>query len=47
MINAFRYGLLGVSDIDVTTALVIIVAFIIILFTLALNMLNKGVGIKP
>lgn len=47
MINAFRYGLLGVSDIDVTTALVIIVAFIVILFTLALNMLNKGVGIKP
>ena len=47
MINAFRYGLLGVSDIDVTTALVSIVAFIIILFTLALNMLNKGVGIKP
>lgn len=47
MINAFRYGLLGVSDIDVTSALVIIVAFIVILFTLALNMLNKGVGIKP
>jgi ABC-2 type transport system permease protein len=47
MINAFRYGLLGVSDIDVTTALVIIVAFIIILFTLALSLLNKGVGIKP
>ncbi|MDT8453071.1 MAG: ABC transporter permease [Gammaproteobacteria bacterium] len=47
MINAFRYGLLGVSDIDVTTALVIIVAFIVILFTLALNMLNRGVGIKP
>ncbi len=47
MINAFRYGLLGVSDIDVTTALVIIIAFIITLFGLALNMLNKGVGIKP
>ncbi|MDH5386996.1 MAG: ABC transporter permease [Gammaproteobacteria bacterium] len=47
MINAFRYGLLGVSDIDVTSALVIIVVFIIILFAFALNLLNKGVGIKP
>ncbi|MES0328450.1 MAG: ABC transporter permease [Gammaproteobacteria bacterium] len=47
MINAFRYGLLGVSDIDVSSALVIIVAFIVILFAFALNLLNKGVGIKP
>ena len=47
MINAFRYGLLGVSDIDVSTALVIIIAFIVALFTLALHMLNKGIGIKP
>ena len=47
MINAFRYGLLGVSDIDVSSALVIIVAFIIFLFAFALNLLNKGVGIKP
>ena len=47
MINAFRYGLLGVSDIDVSSALVIIVVFIVILFTFALNLLNKGVGIKP
>ena len=47
MINAFRYGLLGVSDINVTTALIIIIAFITILFSFALNMLNKGIGIKP
>jgi len=47
MINAFRYGLLGVSDIDLTTAFVIIFAFIAVLFGFALNMLNRGVGIKP
>lgn len=47
MINAFRYGLLGVSDIDVTAALAIIIVFIIVLFAFALNLLNKGVGIKP
>jgi len=47
MINAFRYGLLGVSDINVTTALIIIIAFIVILFSFALRMLNRGIGIKP
>ena len=47
MINAFRYGLLGVSDINITTAFVIIIAFIAVLFGFALNLLNRGVGIKP
>ncbi|MCW8831387.1 MAG: ABC transporter permease [Gammaproteobacteria bacterium] len=47
MINAFRYGLLGVSDIDITTAFVIILGFIAVLFAFALNLLNRGVGIKP
>ena len=47
MINAFRYGLLGVSDIDTFTAIIIIIAFIIVLFAFTMHLLNKGVGIKP
>jgi ABC-2 type transport system permease protein len=47
MINAFRYGLLGVSDIDIVTAFIIIIAFIVLLFTFSLHLLNKGIGIKP
>lgn len=47
MINAFRYGLLGVSDIDTFTALIIIIAFIVVLFTFTMHLLNKGIGIKP
>jgi len=47
MINAFRYGLLGVSDIDTFTAIVIIIAFIVVLFAFTMHLLNKGVGIKP
>ncbi len=47
MINAFRYGLLGVSDIDLATAFVIIALFITGLFVFALQLLNRGVGIKP
>ena len=47
MINAFRYGLLGVSDIGIGTAFLIIIGFIIILFCFSLRLLNKGIGIKP
>lgn len=46
MINSFRYGLLGVSDTDITTAMLIIIIFIIVLFSFALYLLQKGVGIK-
>ena len=47
MINAFRYGLLGVSDIDLSTAFVIIIAFIMVLFYFSLRLLRLGVGLKP
>lgn len=47
MINAFRYGLLGVSDIDLTSAFVIIILFITALFFFSLRLLNRGIGIKP
>jgi ABC-2 type transport system permease protein len=46
MVNAFRYGLLGVSDISITMAFIIITLFIISLFTVALYLLSKGIGIK-
>jgi ABC-2 type transport system permease protein len=47
MINAFRYGLLGVSDIDLTTAFIIIIAFIVVLYYFSLRLLRLGVGLKP
>jgi len=47
MINAFRYGLLGVSDIDLTMAFVIIIAFIVVLFYFSLRLLRLGIGLKP
>lgn len=46
MVNAFRYGILGVSDIDVTWALVIIVAFIVALSFIGITLLNRGRGIR-
>lgn len=47
MINAFRYGLLGISDIDLSAAFIIIIAFIIVLYYFALRLLRIGVGLKP
>jgi ABC-2 type transport system permease protein len=46
MVNAFRYGLLGVSDIRVETALVMIAGFVVVLAGFSLWLLHRGVGIK-
>jgi len=46
MINAFRYGFLGVSDIEVTQAYAITGGFILMLTMWALWLLRRGTGIK-
>ncbi|MCL7940688.1 ABC transporter permease [Halomonas sp. ATCH28] len=46
MVNVFRYGFLGVSDIPVGWALAAILAFITGLFGVALWMLEHGKGIR-
>lgn len=46
MINAFRYSILGVSDINPGFALSLILAFTLALAGLALWLLKKGIGIK-
>lgn len=46
MINSFRYGFLGVSDIDLGIAFSVIVLFIIILFSISMVLLNRGTGIR-
>lgn len=46
MVNAFRFGLLGVSDIDVTLAFAIVIVFTLVLFSFCLYLLDKGVGIR-
>ncbi|GAA0568109.1 ABC transporter permease [Halomonas salifodinae] len=46
MVNVFRYGFLGVSDIPVGWALAAILCFILVLFAIALWMLERGKGIR-
>lgn len=46
MVNAFRYGFLGASDIDIRVAYTIICVFILVLGTLSLTLLRRGVGLR-
>lgn len=46
MVNAFRYGILGKSDIDIAYAYLIIVLFVAGLFSVSLSLMNRGVGIR-
>ena len=46
MVNAFRYGILGTSDISIGVAYAILVAFVVVLFTACVQLLNRGVGIR-
>ena len=46
MVNTFRYGILGVSDIDVRWAFAAIIVFIVGFYMFALHLLNTGRGIR-
>lgn len=46
IVNSFRYGLLGISDIPVVTALSIIFLSCVVLFFINLYLLNHGKGIR-
>jgi len=46
MVDGFRYGFLGVSDINVLTGLGMLVLFSIILFSINLFLLKNGVGVR-
>ena len=46
MVNAFRYGLLGTSDVPVWTAFALMLVFVIGLATLGLWLLKRGIGMR-
>lgn len=47
MVNAFRYGILGISDVDIYAAFAVIFSFTVALFAYGLWLLDKGIGIRP
>ncbi|RYG75116.1 ABC transporter permease [bacterium] len=46
MVNAFRYGFLGTSDVSVVGAFALMIALVAGLFTWAILLLNRGTGIR-
>ncbi|AWB67270.1 ABC transporter permease [Saccharobesus litoralis] len=46
MVNAFRYGFIGYSDVSLTIAFSVLVGSVIVLFSLAYYLLGKGFGIR-
>ncbi len=46
MVNAFRYGVLGISDINIAAAFTMIVFFIVIAGFYAMHLLEKGQGLR-
>ena len=46
MINAFRYGFLGITDISLLASYSISIGFIVVLYTFSIYLLRKGQGIR-
>ena len=46
MVNAFRYGLLGTSDIPVGVAFALMIGFVLVLGALGLWLLKRGIGLR-
>ena len=46
MVNAFRYGILGTSDISIGHAYAIVIFFVVLLFSACIYLMNRGIGIR-
>jgi ABC-2 type transport system permease protein len=46
MVNAFRFGVLGISDVHVGVAFVVMIGFVVGLSIVALQLLKRGVGLR-
>lgn len=46
MVNAFRFGILGISDIGIGQALTVLGTFVVLLSALSLLLLERGVGLR-
>ncbi|MCH8517978.1 MAG: ABC transporter permease, partial [Cyclobacteriaceae bacterium] len=46
MVNAFRFGFLGISDVSLWLAFGLLLALIVLLFSYAMYLINKGIGLR-
>lgn len=47
MVNAFRFGILGISDVNIYTAMLGVAAFIVALYSYCIYLLSKGKTLRP
>jgi ABC-2 type transport system permease protein len=46
MVNAFRYGILRTSDISIGNAYIILLIFVVLLFSGCMFLMQRGIGIR-
>ena len=46
MVNSMRYSVLGISDIEIVDGLLMIGGFFVLLLSVAVYLLKKGIGIR-
>ncbi|WP_087026372.1 ABC transporter permease [Thaumasiovibrio subtropicus] len=46
MVNAFRYGFLGVSDVAISTSFGVLTLFVIALYSIAYRLVSTGTGLR-
>ncbi|CAH1544743.1 MULTISPECIES: ABC transporter permease [Vibrio] len=46
MVNAFRYGFLGVSDVGIVTSFSVLIVFVVALYAVAHYLVTKGIGLR-
>jgi ABC-2 type transport system permease protein len=46
MVNAFRYGFLGTSDVDIMNAFLVTVTAAVVMFAVVVTLMNRGTGIR-
>ncbi|NVK24998.1 MAG: ABC transporter permease [Gammaproteobacteria bacterium] len=46
MVNAFRFGFLGISDVNLSFAFTMIISFVVVFFAITMYLINKGTGLR-
>lgn len=46
MVNAFRFGFLGYSDVSLTVAFAVLIGLVSVLYAVAYRLIDKGVGLR-
>ena len=46
MISGFRYGFLGITDVSIISSMTILIGFIVVLYTICWQLIERGRGLR-